>query len=209
MLSEQAFRGQWLCWSLVYGAICFLSLRKTPKAVTKHNAAVIKAPSGHLSHSCHVPKTMTAKHIRAISTMSLMFMSVITTSTPLCKRGFCATPDHWLIICRVASAAVPHRGAIEFRGRALMDLKRAGESDRTQCYAFGFSVAIILRTTANAVMTHKAALINAPSGHLSHSCHVPTTTTAMNTTAISTVSLIFMGELLPPACCAGERFARG
>ncbi len=132
--------------------------------VTRHNAAVIKAPSGHCSQPCHVPRTMMAKHIRAVSAMSLSFMDA---GIPI---------------------AAPHTGecCVNF------DCSWFPAGRWTQRHAFGAAPAFILRTTAKAVITHKAALIKAPSGHFNQPCHVPTRTTAMNTRAISTVSLIFM-----------------
>jgi hypothetical protein len=163
------------------GVSCFRSLRKTPMDVTRQSAAVIKAPSGHFTQPCHVPRTMTARHIKAISTMSLNFMDATLSS-------FVLRTKTW---------------------RTYLLLSQFPERCQTPCYGLEMLLTI-LRSTTSAVTTHNAALINAPSGHFSQPCHVPTTTTAMNTKAISTVSLIFMGISLPPMGYSCEHIeARG
>lgn len=83
----EASGGDWSCYRLNHGWICFLSLRRTPAAVMRHNPAVIKVPSGHLIQSCHVPKAMTEKHSRDVSTKSRILTSADTPTSARHKQG--------------------------------------------------------------------------------------------------------------------------
>ena len=79
--------------------------------VTRHNAAVIKAPSGHFSQPCHVPRTMMDKHIRAVSAMSLSFMDADTNIATQHKRACCATLT--VLVFRRSSQATAAIGTMQ------------------------------------------------------------------------------------------------